>query len=106
MLKITYIAHDGTETVIETDAGTSIMKAAVDNGVDGIVAECGGAMSCATCHVYFDPEWSGKLEEPEKMEKEMLEFVIGPHDSSRLSCQIKMTDELDGIVVHLPETQY
>lgn len=106
MLKVKYIAHDGGETVVETKAGTSIMKAAVDNGVDGIVAECGGAMSCATCHVYFDPEWSEKLEEPQKMEKEMLEFVIEPHPTSRLSCQIKMQEELDGIVVHLPESQY
>jgi len=106
MLKIIYIAHDGRETDVETDAGTTIMKAAVDNGVDGIVAECGGAMSCATCHVYFDPDWSCKLDEPQKMEKEMLEFVIGPHETSRLSCQIKMKEELDGIVVHLPESQY
>ena len=105
-MKIKYIAHDGGETVVETDTGTSIMKAAVDNGVEGIVAECGGAMSCATCHVYFDAEWSEKLEQPQKMEKEMLEFVIEPHPTSRLSCQIKMTDELDGIVVHLPESQY
>ena len=105
-MKIKYIAHDGRETMVETDAGTTIMKAAVDNGVEGIVAECGGAMSCATCHVYFDPEWSEKLEPPQKMEKEMLEFVIGPHPTSRLSCQIKMTDALDGIVVRLPESQY
>lgn len=106
MVKIKYVAHDGSETEVEVEPGTTIMKAAVDNGVEGIVAECGGAMSCATCHVYFDHNWSDKLDEPHKMEKEMLEFVVEPHENSRLSCQIKMNEELDGIVVHLPESQY
>lgn len=106
MAKIKYIAHDGTETEVEAEDGKSIMQTAINNGIEGIVAECGGALSCATCHVYFDPEWTNKLDEPKKMEKEMLEFVIEPHDSSRLSCQIKMNDDLDGIVVRLPESQY
>ena len=106
MAKIKFVAHDGTITEIEAGPGTTLMKTAVNNGITGIVAECGGAMSCATCHVYFDPEWSGKLDAPQPMEKEMLEFVIGPRPTSRLSCQIKITDALDGIVVHLPESQY
>lgn len=106
MAKIRYINHSGAETVVEAKDGNSIMQTAVDNGIDGIVAECGGGMSCATCHVYFDEEWSKKLEEPNKMEKEMLEFVIEPHETSRLSCQIKIHDGLDGIVVHIPESQY
>ena len=105
-MKIKFVAHDGAVTEIEAEEGTTIMKVAVANGVTGIVAECGGAMSCATCHVYFDPEWSARLDAPQTMEKEMLEFVIAPHPTSRLSCQLKVKDELDGIVVHLPESQY
>ena len=106
MATIRFVAHDGTVTEIKADEGTTIMKAAVANGVTGIVAECGGAMSCATCHVYFDPEWSAKLDPPHPMETEMLEFVIQPRPTSRLSCQLKVKEELDGIVVHLPESQY
>jgi len=106
MAKIKFVAHDGTITDIEAGPGTTLMKTAVNNGITGIVAECGGAMSCATCHVYFDPEWSEKLDAPQPMEQEMLEFVIDPRPTSRLSCQIKITDALDGIVVHLPESQY
>jgi 2Fe-2S ferredoxin len=106
MVKIKFVAHDGTVTEIEAEPGETIMKAAVHNGITGIVAECGGAMSCATCHVYFDPEWSTKLDAPHPMEKEMLEFVIQPRPTSRLSCQLKVKEELDGIVVCLPESQY
>lgn len=106
MAKIKYVAADGTETEVEAANGLSVMQAAVNNGVQGIVAECGGACSCATCHVHVDPEWFAKLSTPEDMEKEMLEFVIDPSDTSRLSCQIKITDELDGLVVHTPASQY
>ena len=106
MAIIKFVAHDGTVTEVAAEPGTTIMKTAIHNGITGIVAECGGAMSCATCHVYFDPEWNNKLDTPSTMEKEMLEFVITPSPTSRLSCQIKMTDDLDGIVVHLPESQY
>lgn len=106
MPKIKFITHAGAEKVVEAKPGNTLMNTAVDNGVDGIVAECGGNMSCATCHVYFDEEYAGKLDEPQTMEKEMLEFVIHPQSTSRLSCQIRITDELDGLVVHLPESQY
>jgi 2Fe-2S ferredoxin len=106
MAKIRFVAHDGTVTEVEAEAGTTIMKTAVANGINGIVAECGGAMSCATCHVYFDDAWYEKLDTPHPMEKEMLEFVIQPRPTSRLSCQLKVREELDGIVVHLPESQY
>ncbi len=106
MAKIKFIAHDGTETDVDAEEGMTIMQAAVNNGVPRIDAECGGALSCATCHVFFDPEWSEKLDEPRSMEKDMLEFVVEPRETSRLCCQIKMTDELDGIVVHTPESQY
>lgn len=106
MARIKYIAADGAETEVEAANGLSVMQAAVNNGVQGIVAECGGACSCATCHVHVDPEWFAKLPPPEDMEREMLEFVIDPADTSRLSCQIKITDDLDGLVVHTPASQY
>ena len=106
MPKITYIAFDGTETTVEAKEGMSVMQTAVNNGVDGIVAECGGACSCATCHVHVDQEWFDKLPEAQSMEKEMLDFVMSPQPTSRLSCQIKVTAELDGLVVNTPESQY
>ena len=106
MPKITYIAFDGTETMVEAKEGMSVMQTAVNNGVDGIVAECGGACSCATCHVYVDEGWFDKLPEALAMEKEMLDFVMSPQPTSRLSCQIKVTAELDGLVVNTPESQY
>lgn len=106
MPKITYIAFDGGETIVDAKEGMSVMQSAVNNGVDGIVAECGGACSCATCHVYVDEEWFDKLPEAQAMEKEMLDFVMSPQPTSRLSCQIKVTAELDGLVVNTPESQY
>ena len=106
MPKITYIAFDGEETTVDAKEGMSVMQTAVNNGVDGIVAECGGACSCATCHVYVEPEWFDKLPEAQAMEKEMLDFVMSPQPTSRLSCQIKVTAELDGLVVTTPESQY
>ena len=106
MPKITYIAFDGNETTVDAKEGMSVMQTAVNNGVDGIVAECGGACSCATCHVYVDEGWFDKLPEAQAMEKEMLDFVMSPQPTSRLSCQIKVTAELDGLVVNTPESQY
>ncbi|MFQ5660228.1 MAG: 2Fe-2S iron-sulfur cluster-binding protein [Gammaproteobacteria bacterium] len=106
MAKIKFMAFDGTETEIDADNGTSIMRAAVNNGVPGIIAECGGACCCATCHVYFDSEWSAKLPEPHKTEKDMLEFVMEQKETSRLACQIEMSDDLDGIIVYTPQSQY
>jgi 2Fe-2S ferredoxin len=106
MPKITYIAVDGTETVVEAKIGQSVMLTAVNNNVPGIVAECGGACSCATCHVHVDPDWYDRLPPPQDMEKDMLEFAIDPDATSRLSCQITVTEELDGLVVRTPESQY
>lgn len=106
MPKITYIAFDGNETTVDAKEGMSVMQTAVNNGVDGIVAECGGACSCATCHVYVDEGWFDKLPEAQAMEKEMLDFAMSPEPTSRLSCQIKVTGELDGLVVRTPESQY
>ncbi len=106
MPKITYIAFDGEQTTVAAKEGMSVMQTAVNNGVDGIVAECGGACSCATCHVFVEQEWLDKLPEAQSMEQEMLDFVMNPQPNSRLSCQIKVTSELDGLVVHTPESQY
>ena len=108
MAALKFISADGTETEVQVDPGDelSIMQAAVNNGVRGIDAECGGALSCATCHVHFSREWHDRLTEAGAMEKDMLEFVVEPKDTSRLSCQIPVTEELDGIEIHIPESQY
>lgn len=105
MPKITFIQPDGRERVVEVRAGTTVMEAAVDNDVAGIVAECGGACSCATCHVYVDPAWAGKLSPPDAQEDGMLSCVIDRRATSRLSCQIEVKPELDGLVVKVAEEQ-
>ena len=106
MANIKFIAADGTETEITAENDISLMLNAVNNGIDGIVAECGGACSCATCHVIVDPDWYTKLAEPQNLEKDMLEFVAEPSETSRLSCQINVNDDLDGLVVRVPSAQY
>ena len=106
MPRIIYISADGKRSEVEAVSGVSVMQAAVNNGVPGIVAECGGACSCATCHCYIDEAWFGRLPAPQTMEKDMLEFVVDPRETSRLSCQIKVTPELDGLTVHTPASQY
>ncbi|WP_425410335.1 2Fe-2S iron-sulfur cluster-binding protein [Hyphococcus sp.] len=105
MPKITYIEHDGTEHTIDAEAGISVMEAAVKNMVPGIDADCGGACACATCHVYVDETWREKTGKPESMEESMLDFAAEQKENSRLSCQIKVSDTLDGLVVRLPEFQ-
>ena len=106
MPSVTYIDSDGSETTIDVPAGISVMQAAVLNGVDGIVGECGGNLMCATCHVYLDEGWADRLGEPDEVEDEMLQETASPRRScSRLSCQIPLNDATDGLVVHLPETQ-
>jgi 2Fe-2S ferredoxin len=106
MALVTYVRHDGASFEVEVPKGTSVMQAAVDNMIDGIVGECGGSCSCATCHCYVDEAWVAKLPKPSGMEKDMLECVLEPKPNSRLSCQIVVTDELNGLVVHLPESQF
>jgi 2Fe-2S ferredoxin len=106
MAKITFISADGTETVINAENGVSLMMAAVNNGIKGIVAECGGACSCATCHVIVDKDWYAKLTPAAQLEKDMLEFAAEPSETGRLSCQIPVTDALDGLVVRVPAAQY
>jgi len=105
MPSITFISHDGAEQEVHVTAGTTVMHAAVDNGVKGILADCGGACSCATCHCYVDDAWLAKTGKADEVEAEMLEFVIEPRENSRLSCQIVVDDELDGLVIRLPESQ-
>lgn len=106
MIKITYVERDGTKTVVEAQDGESVMSVAVANGIDGIVAECGGSMMCATCHCYVDEAWTGKTGARNDGEDDMLDCAASEvRETSRLSCQIKITSELDGLVVHLPEDQ-
>ena len=105
MPKVTFIEFDGTAHEVDAKVGQSLMRAAVDNGVPGIDADCGGACACATCHVYVDEEWTGVVGEPEPMEEDMLDFAYDVRPNSRLSCQIKVGDELDGLVVTVPERQ-
>ncbi len=106
MAKIKYIEHDGTERVIEVANGMTVMEGAVKNMVPGIDADCGGACACATCHVYVDEAWIEKLGRAEGMEESMLDFAEEVRPNSRLSCQITVSDELDGLVVTTPKSQH
>ncbi|WP_309084428.1 2Fe-2S iron-sulfur cluster-binding protein [Chelativorans sp.] len=105
MTKLTYIAFDGTEFEVDAENGSTVMENAVRNGVPGIEAECGGACACATCHVYVDEAWTDVVGPPEAMEEDMLDFAYEVRPNSRLSCQIRVRDELDGLVVRVPERQ-
>jgi ferredoxin, 2Fe-2S len=106
MALVTFIRNDGASYEVEVPVGTSVMQAAVDNLIDGIVAECGGSCSCATCHCYVDDAWAAKLPKPSAMEKDMLDCVLEPQANSRLSCQLLVTADMDGLVVRLPESQF
>jgi len=105
MPKITYIEHGGTAHTIDVPVGLTVMEGAVNNNIPGIDADCGGACACSTCHVYVDPAWVGKLPAREDMEEDMLDFAFEPNERSRLTCQIKVTADLDGLVVQMPEKQ-
>lgn len=107
MIHIRFIAADQSAQDIQAQLGQSLMKAAVDAGVNGIEADCGGTLSCATCHVMFDVPWADRLPPPVTDELDMLDFAaITPEPGSRLSCQIVLTAELDGLQVRLPASQY
>ena len=106
MAKITYIEHSGTEHVIDVENGMTVMEGAIKNSIPGIDADCGGACACATCHVYVDESWMEKVGPAEAMEEDMLDFAFDVKPNSRLSCQIKVTDELDGLRVTTPEKQF
>ena len=105
MPKITFIGSDGTTYTVEGEPGSTVMETAIKNNVPGIEAECGGACACATCHVYIEEAWRARTGEPSPMEEDMLDFGYDVRPNSRLSCQIKVTDELDGLVVRVPERQ-
>jgi 2Fe-2S ferredoxin len=106
MPKITYIEASGKEHVIDAPVGQTVMEAAVKNAVPGIDADCGGACACATCHVYVDEAWREKTGEQNSMEQSMLDFANDVEPNSRLSCQIKVSEALDGLVVRLPKSQH
>ncbi len=106
MPRIIYIEHSGTQHEIEADVGSTVMHTALDNLVPGIDADCGGECSCATCHVMVKEEWLAKTGSPSETEESMLDLNPERQSNSRLSCQIEVTDELDGLVVQLPEFQF
>ena len=105
MARITFIGSDGTRYEVQAENGSTVMENAIRNGVPGIEAECGGACACATCHVYVSEEWRPVTGSPEPMEEDMLDFAYDLRPNSRLSCQIQVTDELDGLVVTVPPRQ-
>ncbi len=105
MPRITYIEHNGTEHTVDVTVGLTVMEGAVNNNIPGIDADCGGACACSTCHVYVDQAWIDKLPAREDMEEDMLDFAYEPNERSRLTCQLKVTPELDGLLVQLPEKQ-
>tara|TARA_B100000579_G_C22033843_1_gene489470 strand:- start:143 stop:463 length:321 start_codon:yes stop_codon:yes gene_type:complete len=105
MAKIKYIEHNGKQHEIEVSNGLSVMEGAVQNDIPGIDADCGGGMACATCHVYVKEDWFNKLPKKAEGEDDMLDQAYEPSFNSRLSCQITVTDELDGLIVNLPEKQ-
>jgi ferredoxin, 2Fe-2S len=105
MVKITFVDSAGTDRTVEGDVGATVMETAINNGVPEIEAECGGACACSTCHVYIDEAWREKLGGPSPMEEDMLDFAFEVKPNSRLSCQIKVRDELDGLKVTTPSRQ-
>ena len=105
MPKITYINNKGDSKTIEVDNGLTVMEGAIQNDIPGIDADCGGSMACATCHVYVEDKWLDKIPEAEEAEVDMIDMAFKPKKNSRLSCQILITDELDGLTVTTPEKQ-
>lgn len=106
MPKITYIEQSGEAQVVDVPVGNTVMEGGRNAGIAGIVAECGGSCSCSTCHVYVDPQWVDRLPSKESMEDDMLDFAPGMDPTrSRLSCQIRVTADLDGLIVNVPQEQ-
>tara|TARA_B100000029_G_scaffold313499_1_gene305953 strand:+ start:195 stop:515 length:321 start_codon:yes stop_codon:yes gene_type:complete len=105
MPKITYIEHNGKSHTIDVANGLSVMEGAVQNNIPGIDADCGGSMACATCHVYVKEEWFDRLLKKEDGEEDMLDMAYEPKKYSRLSCQLTVSDELDGLIVNVPKKQ-
>ena len=105
MAKITYIEHNGTNHTVDVQNGLTVMEGAVQNNIPGIDADCGGSMACATCHVYVKEGWFDKINKKNEGEDDMLDQAYEPKKNSRLSCQIIVSDDLDGLVVDMPEKQ-
>ena len=105
MAKITYIENNNKEHIVEVPNGNTVMEGAVQNNIPGIDADCGGAMACATCHIYVDQKWYDKIEKKEDGENDMLDVAFQPNKFSRLSCQIIISDDLDGLIVRMPSKQ-
>ncbi len=105
MVQINFVDHKGETRTVDADVGSTVMEAAIRNAIPGIEAECGGACACATCHVYVDEAWREKVGDPTPMEEDMLDFGYDVRPNSRLSCQIKIVEELDGLTVMTPERQ-
>ena len=105
MSKVTYIEQDGKSHTIDIQNGLTVMEGAIQNNIPGIDADCGGSMACATCHVYVKEEWFNKLSKKEDGEEDMLDMAFEPKKNSRLSCQLVVSDELDGLVVSIPSKQ-
>ena len=105
MTKITYIEQNGNLKTIEVQNGLTVMEGAIQNNIPGIDADCGGGMACATCHVYVEDSWLNKIPEAEDAEQDMIDMAYKPNKNSRLSCQIVVTDEIDGLKVTTPEKQ-
>lgn len=106
MPRITYVEHSGKEHTVDVPEGQSVMEGAIKNAIPGIDADCGGACACATCHVYVDPAFFERTGTPSSMEQSMLDFANEVEDTSRLSCQIKVTAALDGLIVRMPKSQH
>lgn len=106
MVQVTFVEHGGAERTIDIPEGVSAMEGALRHRIPGIDGDCGGACACGTCHVYVDPDWLGRLQPASELERDMLRLVLEPTEQSRLACQIKMSPELSGIVLHTPKSQY
>lgn len=106
MPKVNYVTADGTRHEVEVENGYSVMEGAINSNIDGIIAECGGACACATCHAYIDDAWLDKMPEMDDMEDSMLDAAYERKDNSRLTCQLEMNDAWDGLVVHIGENEY
>ena len=105
MTKITYKDNQGNSKTIEVEKGLSVMEGAIQNNIPGIDADCGGSMACATCHVYVEEKWLNKLPKPEEGEVDMIDMAFEPKKNSRLSCQLIVSDDLDGLIVNIPSKQ-
>ncbi len=106
MVQVTYIEHNGSRRSVDVPEQLSVMEGALRHAIPGIDGDCGGLGACGTCHVLVSPEWLGRLPPMRELERAMLDFVVEPKSNSRLACQIKLTPELDGLIVQTPERQY